>query len=113
MHVDVGWEKDNIDGLVESMKKYEMLGLDVHITEMDVNNTEAANDEAQADTYEAVLSACLNSSACKSFETWGYTDAHTWKGTASHPLPFNTSIEPKAAAWRLSGALSRAPRPGV
>jgi endo-1,4-beta-xylanase len=62
------------------------LGLEVHITEMDVR---CAPDKsgaicgadrlaAQAQIYGGILGACLKNANCKSFEFWGFTDRHTW-----------------------------------
>ncbi len=41
------------------------------------NETTQLNE--QAAVYSAALNACLQvPSACKSFETWGFTDKYTW-----------------------------------
>jgi hypothetical protein len=61
----------------------------------------------------AVASSCLGSSSCRNFETWGFTDRHTWIGTDSHPLPFNTSLGWKPAATRISTTLATWPRPAA
>ena len=61
------------------------LGLEVHITEMDVacdvagcNPPSAELLQKQADVYAAVLRGCLAHDACRSMETWGFTDAYSW-----------------------------------
>ncbi len=58
------------------------LGLEVHITEMDVacTNCTASRLQTQAQIYGSMLSTCLSQPACKSFESWGFTDKHTWLG---------------------------------
>ena len=104
MHVQAGWETEHGDGLSSTLHMYEKLGLEVHITEMDVTN-EPRDDNAQAKTYVDSLSRCVASSICTNFETWGFTDAHTWKGTEENPLPFNTSLLPKTAAKEMSAFL--------
>lgn len=50
------------------------LGLEVHITEMDVKCPSPCDQNAQAKVYGDILQACLNNTNCKSFETWGITD---------------------------------------
>jgi endo-1,4-beta-xylanase len=55
------------------------LGLTWAVTEFDVPvpTTEIANPETlafQAETYASALSACIDSSACDTFVTWGITD---------------------------------------
>ncbi len=110
MHVSRGWENQNgnSDGLIKTMEQYRQLGIEVHITEMDVKNPEPRDDAAQTKTYVAALSACLNSTACTNFETWGWEDGHTWIGTSEHPLPFDKGFLPKKAALALSEALLNA-----
>ena len=92
------------------------LGLNVHITELDVKCGEPCSEadlQKQADIYAAVLRACLtfappslNSTApgCKSFETWGFTDAVSWLNGRRckpmgpcHPLPWDEHLKPKPA----------------
>jgi len=52
----------------------------------------------QATFYTDMLLACLdNPGVCTSFETWGFTDAHTWLGADAFPLPFDTAYAPKPA----------------
>lgn len=45
------------------------LGLDVHITEMDVKCEAPCDLKVQAHVYAGMLKACLSNKACKSFET--------------------------------------------
>ncbi len=61
------------------------LGLEVHISEMDVrlavnaNGVASAADLAsQATLYQNVLSACQANSNCTEFLTWGITDLYSW-----------------------------------
>ena len=37
------------------------------------------SEQQQAEVYAALLGACLDNVACESFETWGFTDLHTWR----------------------------------
>jgi endo-1,4-beta-xylanase len=86
------------------------LGLQVHITEMDVGLPVDASgrplNEAslrrQAEIYSQVAEACLRQKGCTAFQTWGFTDKYTWipdftKGAKGAPLPFDRLYAPKPA----------------
>jgi len=74
------------------------LGLEVHITEMDVKCPDPCDKNRQASVYAEVLHACLtNKNICKSFQSWGFTDKFTWLGTNTHPLPFDEKYTKKPA----------------
>jgi len=74
------------------------LGLEVHITEMDVKCPDPCDKNRQASVYAEVLHACLtNKNICKSFQSWGFTDKFTWLGTNTHPLPFDENYAKKPA----------------
>ena len=86
------------------------LGLQVHITELDVALAVDArgqlldpNDlQRQAEIYRQVLRACLRNSRCTAIQTWGFTDKYSWIGSSSHgtrgwALPFDRNYLPKPA----------------
>jgi endo-1,4-beta-xylanase len=86
------------------------LGLQVHITELDVSlpldasGNPTSNDDLQrqADVYSRILHACLENPACTAIQTWGFTDKYSWIGSHSHgtrgaALPFDRSYKPKPA----------------
>jgi endo-1,4-beta-xylanase len=98
--------------LANHIQKITALGLQVHITEMDVQipDTSAASLQAQAQTYQRILNVCLQNAGCTAFQTWGFTDKHTWLPTA-FPLPFDTNYQPKPAFTALLNTLNTAPPP--
>ena len=85
------------------------LGLQVHITELDValpleaNGLVRAGDlTRQANVYRGIARACLNSSGCTAMQTWGFTDKYSWIGSHSRnshgqALPFDRAYQPKPA----------------
>lgn len=96
------------------------LGLEVHITEMDVALPVDASgrlaDPAllarQAEIYRRVAEACLRQPRCTAFQTWGLTDKYTWipqftKGAKGLPLPFDQLYAPKPAYDALLEAFRR------
>ena len=61
-----------------------------------------------------MLQACLASPMCKSFETWGFTDLHTWlwswnnpKHVDMQPLPFDVRYAPKPALGEMLAVLQQ------
>jgi endo-1,4-beta-xylanase len=95
-----------------NLKRLGALGLEVHITEMDVRLPvpASANDLAvQAAVYRNVLSACLENSNCTALLTWGVSDANSWI-PAAYPgfgaaLLFDPQFLPKPAMAAIEGLL--------
>jgi endo-1,4-beta-xylanase len=106
-------------GLDANMARFAALGLQIHITELDVrvpvdaNGSASANDlTAQAQRYYDVVAACLKYKACTAIQTWGFTDKHSWipqfyKGYGA-ALPFDKNYQPKPAYASMLNALTGA-----
>ncbi|MFE1745918.1 endo-1,4-beta-xylanase [Coleofasciculus sp. H7-2] len=99
-----------------NIKRLAALGLEVHITEMDVKiqdgtGTKQERFAAQAQVYRDMLSVCLSVPKCKAFVMWGFTDRHTWIPGFTHkpdePLIFDKSYRPKPAYYALTSALEK------
>jgi endo-1,4-beta-xylanase len=101
------------------------LGLQVHITEMDVAlNVDAegrlldpADLERQAEMYRLIAAACFEQPRCTAFMTWGITDKYSWipdytKGKQGAALLFDQSYAPKPAYRAVVDSLA-ARRRGV
>ncbi len=68
-----------------NMARYAALGLEVHVTEMDVRipvdssgKASAADLAKQAAVYQNVYIACQASPNCTAFLTWGVSDLYSW-----------------------------------
>jgi endo-1,4-beta-xylanase len=64
-----------------NMKRLAALGLQTHISEMDVMlplPASRADLRAQAALYRDMLQACLAVPQCRSFSTWGASDRYSW-----------------------------------
>jgi endo-1,4-beta-xylanase len=64
-----------------NMKRLAALGLETHISEMDVMLSlpaSRADLRAQAALYRDMLQACLAVPQCRSFSTWGANDRYSW-----------------------------------
>ncbi len=99
-----------ISSLTANIKRLTALGLQVHITEMDVALPLSAKDSPtdqtdlarQADIYRFVATACLQQPGCTAFQTWGFTDKYSWipgytKGKKGAALLFDQDYQSKPA----------------
>lgn len=101
MHVDnaVATKTYNATTFAAVLARYAALGLDIHISELNVKPGDPiysgkqmpAQLEAQAKLYASILSVCRAQPKCRSFETWGFTDRHSSLGT--------TGIKPPGAFY--------------
>lgn len=83
LHADVA-------SISENIRRLTALGVQVHITEMDVALPVDAQGEAspgglrqQADIYREIVAACLAYTGCTAIQTWGFTDKYSWIGSHS------------------------------
>lgn len=98
--------------LRENLQRFAALGLEVQITELDVQlkggGSREERLEAQARVYAEVLAACRAVSGCTAVTLWGFTDAHSWRA-AAEPLIFDALYQPKPAYHALLRALGGRP----
>ena len=95
----------SLSSIAQNMARLGKLGLEVHITEMDLKCPQGCSLNAQARLYADILKLCMSEPACKVFETWGFTDAATWIGSDKRPLPFDEQYRPKPAWDAMINAL--------
>ncbi|MGA1871336.1 MAG: endo-1,4-beta-xylanase [bacterium] len=111
MHISIDEYPDPHD-VYENMERFAALGVDVHITEMDVRIKIPVTEEGrglQAHIYHDICEACVSSDACKAFVLWGVSDQYSWiphffRGWDSG-LIFDSSYNPKTAYKALTEAL--------
>ncbi len=108
----------DIPAIAANIARLTALGLQVHITELDVslplnsNGLPRPDDLArQADVYRGIVRACLNSAGCTAIQTWGFTDKYSWigshsRGTRGQALPFDRAYQPKPAYRAILEELS-------
>jgi endo-1,4-beta-xylanase len=71
-------------GLADYIEAIRSMGLEVYLTELDVNEDDIASDDVShrdrfvAQTYKDLLDAAFRSRAVKSVLTWGITNRRTW-----------------------------------
>ncbi len=112
----------DVASISANIKRFTALGVQVHITEMDValrvdagGNARAEDLERQADIYRQIAAACLSHSGCTAIQTWGFTDKYSWIGSHSKhtqgtALPFDRDYRVKPAYAALRNALEKARR---
>ena len=83
LHADVASISANI-------RRFSALGVQVHITELDValpvdpnGNARFEDLQRQADIYREIAGACLSHPGCTAIQTWGFTDKYSWIGSHS------------------------------
>jgi endo-1,4-beta-xylanase len=115
LNADVASVSANIKRLTE-------LGVQVHITEMDValpvdsnGNARAEDLNRQADIYRDLAIACLSHPGCTAIQTWGFTDKYSWIGSHTKhrqgaALLFDQNYRAKPAYKALRDALDSARR---
>jgi endo-1,4-beta-xylanase len=107
-------------GLMRFIAAVRELGLQVFITEMDVNDRALAadgpgRDAAVATAYRQYLELVLGDAAVKAVLTWGITDRYTWldheegraDGKAERPLLFDAAGKAKAAFFAVREAFDQ------
>lgn len=111
MHVDLESPPD-LREVAANMDRLAALGLEVHITEMDVRMKRPVTGEklsAQARIYRDTLALCLSVRSCKALVLWGFTDRHSWIPRffpeSDAGLIFDGSYRPKPAYNGLMDAL--------
>jgi len=97
-------------GLAQNMKQLAALGIQVHITEMDVrlqlSNGSASQAQLtqQAQMYQDVMNVCLQQPNCTAFQVWGVSYNDSWiPGVftgygAALPFDFNYNATPAFTA---------------
>jgi endo-1,4-beta-xylanase len=115
LHADVASISANIG-------RFAALGVQVHITEMDValpvdagGKARAEDLERQAEIYREIADACLSHRGCTAIQTWGFTDKYSWIGSHSKhtqgaALPFDRDYRAKPAYAALREALEKTRR---
>jgi len=110
----------DVASISANIKRFTALGVQVHITEMDValpvdpnGNPRPEDLQMQADIYREVAAAFLSHPGCTAIQTWGFTDKYSWIGSHSKKtqgaaLPFDRYYGTKPAYDGLRDALERA-----
>ncbi|MCX4472251.1 endo-1,4-beta-xylanase [Micromonospora sp. NBC_01655] len=84
-----------------NLQRFANLGLDVQITELDIEGS----GTAQANSFASVTKACLAVSRCTGISVWGIRDTDSWRASGT-PLLFDGNGNKKAAYTATLDALN-------
>ncbi|XVV07310.1 endo-1,4-beta-xylanase [Actinosynnema sp. CA-248983] len=84
-----------------TLQNFANLGVDVQITELDIEGS----GSAQAANYERVTKACLAVAKCNGITVWGIRDTDSWRAYGT-PLLFDGSGNKKPAYTSVLNALN-------
>lgn len=103
---------ETLKSFAANLKRFSDLGLEIHITELDValDADDPSNLAAQGELYSKVTEICLQNPACRVLQTWGFTDKYSWipsysKGKQGWALPYDANYKPKPAYHGMLKAL--------
>jgi endo-1,4-beta-xylanase len=85
----------------QNLQRFADLGVDVQITELDIEGS----GTAQADSYRRVVNACLAITRCTGITVWGVTDKYSWRASGT-PLLFDGNYNKKPAYDAVLSALN-------
>ncbi|MFG2586741.1 endo-1,4-beta-xylanase [Streptomyces sp. NPDC048438] len=83
-----------------NLQRFADLGVDVQITELDIEGS----GSAQAANYTKVVNACLAVTRCTGITVWGVTDKYSWRSSGT-PLLFDGDYNKKPAYDAVLAAL--------
>jgi endo-1,4-beta-xylanase len=112
-------------GVRELLEGAKALGLQVFVTELDVNDDAVATedmaerDQIVADVYRNYLTTSLYGTEVKAVLTWGVTDKNTWLNNGTkfrkqhpdrlqRPLPFDPDYAPTPAFFAMRESFDKA-----
>lgn len=94
-------------GMLENLRRFRALGLDIQLTEVDVTlpagGATPANLARQAQVYRDLMTACVTVK-CSAFVMWGVNDTSSWRA-GGKPLLFDENYAKKPAYGGVIGAL--------
>lgn len=121
-HLKAGGPAETWEPLNRFLGEIEKLGLQVYVTELDVNDETLPGDQTERDAavagmYRSYLSNVLQHKSVRAVLTWGMSDRDTWlngfkrrkDGLPQRPLPFDASLQPTPVYFAMLEAIRNAP----
>lgn len=106
----------NMESVKKNFERFEKLGLEIHITEMDIpiqKGTGSYEEKLveQAKVYKEILEVALLIKAFKALVVWGVSDASNWidyiSGEKDAPLLFDREYKKKPAYFSMVEVFSK------
>jgi endo-1,4-beta-xylanase len=109
-------ERYDPDDLIANWQRFVDLGLEVHITELDIDASRLPGDTheqrlvEQGRRYQQIVDAAVSSGLVTVIQTWGFTDRYSWvysfrDSPEADPLLLNREYQPKPAFFGVAEAL--------
>ncbi|MDE2025323.1 MAG: endo-1,4-beta-xylanase [Patescibacteria group bacterium] len=122
MHIDAV-EGLDYEGIRKNLERFSKLGLEIHITEMDIKvqdlpGTMEERLKVQAEMYRKIMQVASSIPNFKAWVQWGLTDKFSWitdslpAGKKDSPLIFDKYFRPKEAYFSMTDTLRRGRKPG-
>jgi endo-1,4-beta-xylanase len=126
-HIKAGFPSAIGKGLRDYMSSVRDMGLQIFLTELDVNEDDlpyddvAQRDQTIAAVYRDYLNVTLAEPAVKTVLMWGVSDSHTWLNDGpthkrkqpnrpQRSLPFDNDYQPKPAFFAIRDAFDHRPK---
>jgi endo-1,4-beta-xylanase len=99
----------------ENINRLAALGLEIQISELDVNGCDGITDAAMATIYHDLVAACVQQPLCTAITVWGINDGRSWlnsfseagcNGQSARALLFTDSYQKKATYTAVVNALT-------
>jgi endo-1,4-beta-xylanase len=119
MHLGLGRSKTSptvpeMSSIKENFQRFSDLGLELHITEMDIQIQYGVGSieerlREQAEAYKNILETALEFPSFKALVQWGVNDKYSWitglNGKEDAPLMFDSENQPKLAYFAIKDLL--------
>jgi endo-1,4-beta-xylanase len=112
MHLRVDRYPDPLS-IAENIQRYAAIGLEVHVTEMDVAIPIPVTPEEfrlQAEVYREIVRVCLEAPNCTALVVWGFSDRQSWVPYFMEKLDeatlFDRAFRPKPAYYAVKEELA-------
>ena len=90
-----------VDNVETAIKKYKELGLEIHLTEVDMTISSGYTVASQAQIYKNMMQMLMKykeNVSCVTF--WGLSDDVSWRAS-QNPLIFKKNLQPKQAYYEI------------
>ncbi|WP_249011078.1 endo-1,4-beta-xylanase [Conexibacter sp. DBS9H8] len=100
--------------LLSLWRQYALIGVNVEVTELDVNNLPGGLDDpaAKQAVFERYATACQLAPNCTGYTVWGVADSYSWLGPETDALLYDPGFRPTPAAAVVAATLAGQPAPG-
>lgn len=99
----------------ENINRIAALGLEIQISELDINGCDGITDAAMATLYHDLVAACVQQPLCTAITVWGINDGGSWlnsfseagcNGKSARALLFTDSYQKKGTYTAVLNALT-------